>query len=45
MLFRSLHPDDLDRRFWMRRGVEILEAGLSEYGGALKERIETLAPA
>ena len=41
----QLHPDDLDRRFWMRRGVEILEAGLSEYGGALKERIETLAPA
>ena len=38
----QLHPDDLDRRFWMRRDVEILDVPLDDYIAGLQQRIQQL---
>jgi SIR2-like domain len=37
-----MHPDELDRRFWMRRSVEIIDCRLNEYIDALSERVNQI---
>jgi SIR2-like domain len=38
------HSDALDRRFWSRRNVEILETGLADFVTALEARLAALPP-
>jgi SIR2-like domain len=37
-----MNPDELDRRFWMRRDVEIIDSRLEEYIAALSARVDAL---
>jgi hypothetical protein len=37
-----LHPDELDRRFWNRREVELIDIRLEHYISELQQRIDSL---
>lgn len=39
----QLNPQELDKKFWMKRGVEILNVRLEDYVAALDERMQVLA--
>ncbi len=38
----QLHPDDLERKFWDRRDIDILDMPLEEYIATLQARVEAL---
>jgi hypothetical protein len=39
----QLNPDTLDREFWRKRDVDILDVRLEDYIAALSERLQALA--
>ncbi|HEX8180217.1 MAG TPA: SIR2 family protein [Pyrinomonadaceae bacterium] len=41
----QLNPPELDRQFWLRRDVDILNVRLEDYITALRRRVEALPPA
>jgi hypothetical protein len=41
----QLNPDELDRKFWMQRDVDIIKVYLKDYIAALSERVQALPPA
>ena len=40
-----MNPDELDREFWMKRDVHIIDMCLEDYVAALSERVQALPPA